>query len=338
MVHSFSYQNINSLVYCKMSSDSFEGSGVDEFGGNWFEPIVVEAVAEPSFMDPSSSDHSAPELDLDSPDQFSSEDSSLSFGFYSLPLDFCDDRIVLPNELSLEAAVLSSPFDTSDPYDIHENHLNGNQYTVYPDLDQNSYPNDMNFNPNQDQQSTDESIEDYSIEDESKESHVAGSSTGCKTRRAKHLWSEDENHKLRSLVDEYGCERKKISKLMGDGLTAKQCREHYNRMTKNINKNAWNDKEKAILRTFREGIISEEELYMRLNRSKKQIKERLEIENKNLAPWSPEELGCLMALMKTYGKAYGEIKSLMKSLYGYDRSYQQVRCKVIAIRKKQKHN
>lgn len=136
MVHSFSYQNINSLVYCKMSSDSFEGSGVDEFGGNWFEPIVVEAVAEPSFMDPSSSDHSAPELDLDSPDQFSSEDSSLSFGFYSLPLDFCDDRIVLPNELSLEAAVLSSPFDTSDPYDIHENHLNGNQYTVYPDLDQ----------------------------------------------------------------------------------------------------------------------------------------------------------------------------------------------------------
>ena len=314
-----------------MMSDSFEDSGVNDYSEECpIEPMVVEAVSEPSFLDSSISEPGVPELDMF---ETLSSDSSLSFGFSSPPLDLYEDRMVLPRDLSIEV-MLSSPFDTPDAYDFHENHLNGIQYTVYPDLDQNSYPNDMNLNPSQDQQSTDESIEDYSMEDESKESHVSGSSTGCKTRRAKHLWSEGEDYQLRHLVNEYGCEWKKISKLMGNGLTTKQCREHYNRMTKHINKNAWNEKEKEILRSYREGIISEEELHMRLNRSKKQIKERLEIENKNHDPWSDQELNCLMALIDTYGTAYSEIRSLLKSLYGYDRSYQQVRCKVIAILKK----
>lgn len=315
--------------------DSFVDSGMDNYPNEWWpEPFIV-----PTDLDPLSADISAPameivsasepcacELDMGSSESYPSEDSSLSFEFSS-PLDLSEDRMVLPNDLSLEVFChpLYSPLDA-------ENHLNGIQYSVYPGQNQDSYPSDMNLNSSQDQQSTDESSEDCSIEDESKESLVSGTSGG-KMRRAKHSWSVEENCLLQSLVEEYRYDWKKISKCMGNGLTSKQCREHFSRMKKPINKSTWSEEEKQILRDYRLGNITEEELYMRLNRSKKQIKERLEIENKNVCPWSDKELDCLIQLMDTYGNAYGKIKGWLKE-YGYDRSYQQVRCKVIAIRKK----
>lgn len=294
--------------------DSYEDSGVEE--------VREELYSEPSVPE------SVPELDFVDMSLLSSEDSHSSW-LRSPMMDLQEEnRMLLGPDLC--ETMLSLPFY---PFDFEDTLLGGTQYTVYPDMDRDSYPVDANLSSGQDQQSTDESTDYSSVENESSESQFVSTNTSRKSRRAKHSWTGAEDALLRSLVEELGSDWKKISKRMDSDLTPKQCREHYNRMTKFINKNTWSEEEKAVLRLFLNGEIEEDELYLRLKRSKKQIKERLEIEKKNHSPWSMEELKCLESLVGTYGKEYAKIRTLMKS-FGYDRSYQQVRCKVIAFLKK----
>ena len=80
------------------------------------------------------------------------------------------------------------------------------------------------------------------------------------------------------------------------------------------------------------GELSLEQVEKRLNRTKKQIKERIRTMSKSNGPWSEEEEMKLRELYRQYGGQYELISKEMWSC-GFYRDYQQVKNKVTALLK-----
>ena len=183
----------------------------------------------------------------------------------------------------------------------------------------------------QDQESTESSTDTV---------YVAADCHGDRRRRSsKHVWTKEEDERLLEIVKEMkGLTRRKfwpaVVKKMGCHMNIKQVREHYKRLTGGYKKSKWSEGEVAILQRHTNGELTLEEVSCLLNRNAKQIKERIAIEMKNKSPWSKQELEDLKELVAIYGNKYSMIHKMMKGR-GYDRTYQQIRCKVIALLKHQ---
>ena len=183
----------------------------------------------------------------------------------------------------------------------------------------------------QDQESAESSIDTV---------YAAADCHGDRRRRSsKHVWTEEEDKRLLEIVKGLkGFTRRKfwpaVVKKMGCSMSVKQVREHYKRLIGGYKKSKWSEGEIAILRRHIHGELTLEEVSCLLNRNAKQIKERIAIEMKNKSAWSTKELDYLKELVAVYGVKYSMIHKMMKG-HGYDRTYQQIRCKVIALLKLQ---
>ena len=183
----------------------------------------------------------------------------------------------------------------------------------------------------QDQESMDSSIDTVYVTNDCHGDH--------RRKRSKHVWTMEEDNRLCRIVEELGViTRKKfwpvVVKKLGCNLTVKQVREHYKRLMGAYKKNKWSEDEIAIIRRHIEGELTLEYVSSLLNRNLKQIKERIAIETKNKSEWSKEELACLEELVGVYHDNYSMIRKVMIGR-GFNRTYQQIRCKVIAFLKKQ---
>lgn len=169
----------------------------------------------------------------------------------------------------------------------------------------------------------------------------------CKkrTRKAKHEWTHEEDCQLIAIVDsvfkKYPNRKKgcwpEIAKCFNSNaperhMTAKQCREHYSRITSHYTKNAWRVDENDVIDRYLRQELSIDEVFMRLNRTNKQIKERIRTMQKANGPWSEKEEMKLFELYRKYGPRYVRISDEMWNC-GFLRDYQQVKNKVTALLK-----
>lgn len=166
-----------------------------------------------------------------------------------------------------------------------------------------------------------------------------------RTRKAKHEWTHSEDCRLIAIAKLVFTEipnKKKgqwvvIAKrfnaqVAGSHLTQKQCREHFNRIMSHHNKHVWQPEENDVICAHMRGELSLEQVEKRLNRTKKQIKERIRTMSKSNGPWSEEEEMKLRELYRQYGGQYELISKEMWSC-GFHRDYQQVKNKVTALLK-----
>ena len=170
-------------------------------------------------------------------------------------------------------------------------------------------------------------------------------------RKAKHEWTRPEDDKLIRIYKQVARERGDSSKRFkswpivarqlnrelnlkdADCLTAKQCREHYSRLCTTHKKHSWSDDENEILDQYLQGKISMEELYSKLNRTKKQIQERIKTVTKSSEPWTPVEDNTAMSLFNRCGDRWKNISDAMWE-QGFRRDYQQVKSRVTALLKR----
>lgn len=170
-------------------------------------------------------------------------------------------------------------------------------------------------------------------------------------RKAKHEWTRPEDDKLICIYKQVARERGDSSKRFkswpivarqlnrelnlkdADCLTAKQCREHYSRLCTTHKKHSWSDDENEILDQYLQGKISMEELYSKLNRTKKQIQERIKTVTKSSEPWTPVEDNTAMSLFNRCGDRWKNISDAMWE-QGFRRDYQQVKSRVTALLKR----
>lgn len=158
-------------------------------------------------------------------------------------------------------------------------------------------------------------------------------------RRSKHVWSKEEDERLLVIVNELGVITRKrfwpiVVKKMGCNLTVKQVREHYKRLVGEYKKSKWSEDEIDVIHRHLSGLITIEDVSGLLKRNPKQIKERIAIETKNKSEWSREELDYLEELVGVYYNNFSMIRQMMIGR-GFNRTYQQIRCKVIALLKRQ---
>lgn len=170
-------------------------------------------------------------------------------------------------------------------------------------------------------------------------------------RKAKHEWTRPEDNKLICIYEQVVRERGVSSKRFkswpivarqlnrelnlkdADCLTAKQCREHYSRLCTTHKKHSWSNDENEILDQYLQGMITKEQLYSKLNRTKKQIQERIKTVTKSSEPWTPVEDNTAMSLFKCYGDHWKTISDAMWE-QGFRRDYQQVKSRVTALLKR----
>lgn len=160
-------------------------------------------------------------------------------------------------------------------------------------------------------------------------------------RRSKHEWTDQQDNILRGIVTDVQRSQgrsnriwRRVSQMFnaqtGCNLTAKQCREHHGRIESGNKRGTWTDEEKLFVQQYIADEISFDVLCALVHRSKKQIMERVDIETKNKNPWSDQEINALMILIRQLGRDYAHIRRMMLE-QGYDRTYQQIRCKVNAL-------
>lgn len=160
-------------------------------------------------------------------------------------------------------------------------------------------------------------------------------------RRSKHEWTDQQDNILRCIVADVQRNQERSNRIWrrvsqifnaqtGCHLTAKQCREHHGRIESGNKRGTWTDEEKLFVQQYIADEISFDVLCACVHRSKKQIMERVDIETKNKNPWSDQEINALMILIRQLGRDYAHIRKMMVE-QGYDRTYQQIRCKVNAL-------
>lgn len=153
-------------------------------------------------------------------------------------------------------------------------------------------------------------------------------------RKAKKPWSKSEDEKLRMICEELDFNNNKriwnvVAQKLNSGRTPKQCREHYGRLIAVNKKHSWSADEDAVLYSFFEGIINYEDIFNKLKRSAKQVKERLSLLERNRKPWSQQEDDVITSLMKS-NKRPRDICRSLKSM-GFQRKCEHVKDRMAAL-------
>ena len=162
---------------------------------------------------------------------------------------------------------------------------------------------------------------------------------------AKHNWTRSEDCQLIAIAEfvfkeksrkKKGCwteiAKRFNAQAAGRHLTPKQCREHYSRLMSHHNKHGWQEQENEVIERHIRGELSIEDVELRLNRTKKQIKERIRTVMKSNGPWTETEEKKLLELYQQFGDQYARISDEMWKC-GFHRDYQQVKNKVTALLK-----